>query len=104
MTNPLTRPMTAATSPARVANSSKFVRKTPNPEPLSQVPPREIRPQRAAEQRPGQGCLNAQCEVTMTIPILVEPSPSGFFATTAGPLDLSAEASSVAEALHALKE
>lgn len=40
----------------------------------------------------------------MTIPILVEPSPSGFFATTGGPLELSAEASSAAEAVHALQE
>lgn len=40
----------------------------------------------------------------MTIPILVEPSPTGFFATTGGPLDLSAEAASAAEAVHALQE
>jgi hypothetical protein len=40
----------------------------------------------------------------MSIPILVEPSPAGFSATTGGPLDLSAEAASAAEAIHALQE
>ena len=40
----------------------------------------------------------------MSIPILVEPSPTGFFATTGGPFDLSAEASSAAEAIQALRE
>lgn len=39
----------------------------------------------------------------MTIPILVEPSQAGFRATTGGPLDLSAEAASAAEALTALQ-
>lgn len=39
----------------------------------------------------------------MTISILVEPSPIGFRATTGGPLDLSAEAASAAEALTALQ-
>jgi len=39
----------------------------------------------------------------MTIPILVEPSPAGFRAITGGPLDLSAEAASAAEALTALE-
>jgi hypothetical protein len=39
----------------------------------------------------------------MTISILVEPSQSGFRATTGGPLDLSAEAGSAAEALAALR-
>ena len=40
----------------------------------------------------------------MTISILVEPSQVGFRATTGGPLDLSAEAASVAEAVNALQE
>ena len=40
----------------------------------------------------------------MTISILVEPSEVGFRATTGGPLDLSAEAASVAEAVNALDE
>ena len=40
----------------------------------------------------------------MSIPILVEPSPTGFFATTGGPFDLSAEATSAAEAIQALQE
>ena len=40
----------------------------------------------------------------MSIPILVEPSPTGFFATTGGPFDLSAEAPSAAEAIQALQE
>jgi hypothetical protein len=40
----------------------------------------------------------------MTISILVEPSPTGFCATTGGPLDLSAEAVSAAEAVNALRE
>ena len=40
----------------------------------------------------------------MTISILVEPSEVGFRATTGGPLDLSAEAASTAEAVHALQE
>jgi hypothetical protein len=43
-------------------------------------------------------------EVAMTISILVEPSPTGFCATTGGPLDLSAEAASAAEAINALHE
>src|SRR5262245_35996571 len=42
-------------------------------------------------------------EVAMTISILVEPSPIGFRAITGGPLDLSAEAASAAEALTALQ-
>jgi len=40
----------------------------------------------------------------MTISILVEPSQVGFRATTGGPLDLSAEAASAAEAVNALQE
>jgi hypothetical protein len=40
----------------------------------------------------------------MTIAILVEPSPMGFCASTGGPLDLSAEAASAAEAVNALRE
>jgi hypothetical protein len=40
----------------------------------------------------------------MTISILVEPSVVGFRATTGGPLDLSAEAVSAAEAVRALHE
>jgi hypothetical protein len=40
----------------------------------------------------------------MTISILVEPSPIGFCAKTGGPLDLSAEAASAAEAVNALQE
>jgi hypothetical protein len=40
----------------------------------------------------------------VTISILVEPSPNGFSAATGGPLDLSAEAASVAEAIKALYE
>ena len=40
----------------------------------------------------------------MTISILVEPSQAGFRATTGGPLELSAEAASAAEAVNALKE
>lgn len=39
----------------------------------------------------------------MTIAILVEPSHDGFRATTGGPLELSAEAASAAEALTALQ-
>jgi hypothetical protein len=39
----------------------------------------------------------------MTISILVEPSQAGFRATTGGPLDLSAEAASAAEAVTALQ-
>jgi len=39
----------------------------------------------------------------MTISILVEPSQGGFRAVTGGPLDLSAEAASAAEALMALQ-
>jgi hypothetical protein len=39
----------------------------------------------------------------MTISILVEPSQLGFRATTGGPLDLSVEATSAAEALTALQ-
>lgn len=39
----------------------------------------------------------------MTISILVEPSQVGFRAITGGPLDLSAEAASAAEALAALR-
>lgn len=39
----------------------------------------------------------------MAISILVEPSQAGFRATTGGPLDLSAEAASAAEALTALQ-
>ncbi len=40
----------------------------------------------------------------MTILILVEPSQLGFRATTVGPLELSAEAASAAEAVDALHE
>ena len=40
----------------------------------------------------------------MTISILVEPSQIGFRATTSGPLELSAEAASAAEAVNALHE
>jgi hypothetical protein len=40
----------------------------------------------------------------MSIPILVEPGSTGFSATTGGPLDLSAEAPSAAEAIQALQE
>jgi len=40
----------------------------------------------------------------MTISILVEASPTGFCATTGGPLELSAEAASAAEAVSALRE
>jgi hypothetical protein len=40
----------------------------------------------------------------MTIPILVEPIPTGFCAIAGGPLDLSAEAASAAEAVQALQE
>jgi hypothetical protein len=40
----------------------------------------------------------------MTISILVEPSQVGFRATTGGPLDLSAEAASAAEAVRALHQ
>jgi hypothetical protein len=40
----------------------------------------------------------------MSITILVQPVPTGFSATTGGPLDLSAEAASAAEAVHALQE
>ena len=40
----------------------------------------------------------------MTILILVEPSQGGFRATTGGPLDLSAEAASAAEAVNALHQ
>ena len=40
----------------------------------------------------------------MTISILVEPSQVGFRATTGGPLELSAEAASAAEAVKALQE
>jgi hypothetical protein len=40
----------------------------------------------------------------MTISILVEPTQVGFRATTGGPLELSAEASSAAEAVNALQE
>ena len=40
----------------------------------------------------------------MTISILVEPSQLGFRATTGGPLELSAEAASAAEAVKALQE
>src|SRR5262245_15950194 len=40
----------------------------------------------------------------MTISILVEPSQAGFRATTGGPLDLSAEAASAAEAISVLHE
>ena len=40
----------------------------------------------------------------MTISILVEPTPIGFSATTGGPLNLSAEAVSAAEAVNALQE
>ena len=39
----------------------------------------------------------------MSISILVEPSKSGFRATTGGPLDLTAEALSAAEALKVLQ-
>jgi hypothetical protein len=39
----------------------------------------------------------------MTISILVEPSQVGFRATTGGPLELSAEAASAAEAVSALQ-
>jgi hypothetical protein len=40
----------------------------------------------------------------VSIPILVEPGPTGFLAKTGGPLDLSAEAASAAEAVRALQE
>jgi hypothetical protein len=40
----------------------------------------------------------------MSIPILVEPSPAGFCATTGGPFDLSAEAASAAEAIQVVQE
>lgn len=40
----------------------------------------------------------------MSITILVEPNPTGFSAKAGGPLDLSAEAASAAEAVHALQE
>jgi hypothetical protein len=40
----------------------------------------------------------------MTISILVEPSQVGFRATTGGPLELSAEAASAAEAVNARQE
>jgi len=40
----------------------------------------------------------------MTISILVEPTPIGFCATTGGPLNMSAEAASAAEAVKALHE
>jgi hypothetical protein len=40
----------------------------------------------------------------MAISILVEPSPTGFCAATGGPLNLSAEAASAAEAVNALDE
>jgi hypothetical protein len=40
----------------------------------------------------------------MTISILVEPSQVGFRATTGGPLELSAEAASAAEAVNAPQE
>ena len=43
-------------------------------------------------------------EIAMTISILVEPSEVGFRATTGGPLELSAEAASAAEAVNALQE
>lgn len=39
----------------------------------------------------------------MTISILVEPSQVGFRATTGGPLELSAEAASAAEAVNAVQ-
>jgi hypothetical protein len=39
----------------------------------------------------------------MTIPILVESNPAGFVATTGGPLNLSAEATSAAEAIQAVQ-
>ncbi len=39
----------------------------------------------------------------MTISILVEPSQAGFRARTGGPLDMSAEATSAAEAVTALQ-
>ena len=39
----------------------------------------------------------------MSISILVEPKESGFRATTGGPFELSAEASSAAEALSAVQ-
>jgi hypothetical protein len=40
----------------------------------------------------------------MTISILVEPSQVGFRAMTGGPLELSAEAASAAEAVDAIQE
>jgi hypothetical protein len=40
----------------------------------------------------------------MTISILVEPSQVGFRAKTGGPLELSAEAASAAEAVSALQD
>jgi hypothetical protein len=40
----------------------------------------------------------------MTISILVEPSQVGFRAMTGGPLELSADAASAAEAVSALQE
>ncbi|HEX3146626.1 MAG TPA: hypothetical protein VHR66_00900 [Gemmataceae bacterium] len=39
----------------------------------------------------------------MSIPILIEPALGGFRAAAGGPLDLSAEATSVAEAVAALR-
>jgi hypothetical protein len=42
-------------------------------------------------------------EIAMTISILVEPNQDGFLATTGGPLDLSAEAASAADAVTALQ-
>lgn len=39
----------------------------------------------------------------MTIPILVEPAAGGFRAAAGGPLDLSAEAASAADAVAALR-
>lgn len=40
----------------------------------------------------------------MSIPILVEPKPSGFSASTGGPLDLSAEGASAAEAVQVIRQ
>lgn len=40
----------------------------------------------------------------MTIPILIEPIPTGFRATTGGPLNLAADATTVAEAVASVRQ
>lgn len=40
----------------------------------------------------------------MSITILVQPVPAGYSATTGGPLELSSEAATAAEAVRALQE